>query len=109
MPLHEPSTALVLSGLDGGNPLAFLAALGTLRTATRADRSAEWRLSWTIHCGHWSPVLVGGMGANGTAALTEDGVAGTERFGVALDEARAVPRSSLTPGTSYAYGDVRFL
>ena len=36
MPSHESSTVLVLSGLDGGNPLAFLAAIGTLRAVTRA-------------------------------------------------------------------------
>ena len=74
MPPHELSTALVLSGLDGGNPLAFLAAVGTLRTATRADRSAEWCLSWTVQDGHWSPMLVGGRDGNGTVALTEDGL-----------------------------------
>ena len=75
MPQHEHLTALVLSGLDGGNPLAFLAAVGTLRTATRAEPSAEWRLAWTIHDGHWSPRLVGGgMGANHGVPLTEEGL-----------------------------------
>ena len=61
MPSHESSTVLVLSGLDGGNPLAFLAAIGTLRTATRAAPSAEWTLNWKMHDGHWSPVLGGSM------------------------------------------------
>ena len=68
MPSHDPSGALVLGGLDGGNPLAFVAAVGTLRTVGRSDPSAEWRLSWTIHDGHWSPVLVAGR------PLTEDGL-----------------------------------
>ena len=51
----------MLSGLDGGNPLAFLAAIGTLRAVTRAAPSAEWTLSWKMHDGHWSPVLGGSM------------------------------------------------
>ena len=68
MPSREPSTTLVLSGLDGGNPLAFLAAVGTLRTATRAVPSAGWTMCWKTHDGHWSPVLVGGT------SLTEDGL-----------------------------------
>ena len=68
MPSHDPSGALVLSGLDGGNPLAFLAAVGTLRTVDRSDPSAEWRLRWKFHDGHWSPVLVAGR------PLTEDGL-----------------------------------
>ena len=75
MPQHEHFTALVLSGLDGGNPLAFLAAVGTLRTVTRAEPSAEWRLAWTIHDGHWSPALSGGArDANDGLTLTEDGL-----------------------------------
>ena len=61
MPSHESSTVLVLSGLDGGNPLAFLAAIGTLRAVTRAAPSVEWTLSWKMHDGHWSPVLGGSM------------------------------------------------
>ena len=61
MPSHESSTELVLSGLDGGNPLAFLAAVGTLRTVTRAASCAEWTLSWKMHDGHWSPVLGGSI------------------------------------------------
>lgn len=66
MPSREPSEALVLSGLDGSNPLAFLAAAGTLRTVTRAAPSAGWAMRWKTHAGHWSPVLLGG------ASLTED-------------------------------------
>jgi CRISPR-associated endonuclease/helicase Cas3 len=49
-----PSVPIVLSGLDGSNPLAFLAALGTLRLLSEASRSPsrpDWlqgtvRLSW---------------------------------------------------------------
>ncbi|AWM35562.1 hypothetical protein GobsT_67660 [Gemmata obscuriglobus] len=46
--------ALPLTGLDGANPLAFLAALGTLRLAERAYPGT--RLSWKAQ-GSWTPVL----------------------------------------------------
>jgi CRISPR-associated endonuclease/helicase Cas3 len=45
---------LPLTGLDGSNPLAFLAALGTLRLTDRAYPGT--RLSWQA-LGWWSPVL----------------------------------------------------
>ncbi len=51
-----PSTEHLLTGLDGGNPLAFLAALGTLRTLTRAWPDHRVRLSWRAS-GTWRPVL----------------------------------------------------
>ncbi len=60
------SKSLLLNGLDGSNPLGFLAAIGTLRSATRADSSAEWKLSWQIHGGTWSPAL------HGSVPLTAD-------------------------------------
>ncbi len=53
----DSTPGLLLRGLDGGNPLAFLAAVGALRTATLAASSDEWRLRWTTHEGHWTPVL----------------------------------------------------
>ena len=46
--------ALPLTGLDGSNPLAFLAALGTLRLADRAFTGT--RLSWEMR-GTWTAVL----------------------------------------------------
>ena len=46
MPTSEPTSSLLLNGLDGSNPLGFLAAIGTLRTATKANRSANWRMRW---------------------------------------------------------------
>ncbi len=49
---------LVLTGLDGSNPLAFLAALGTLRLATLRWPEREVTLSWT-KLGAWRPVLSG--------------------------------------------------
>ncbi|MEM8784048.1 MAG: hypothetical protein AAGE65_14500 [Planctomycetota bacterium] len=49
----EPS--LLLPGLDGSNPLAFLAALGTLRTLTLALPDETVRMSWEPHDGAWRP------------------------------------------------------
>ena len=51
------SNTLVLVGLDGSNPLAFLAALGTLRTMTRAWSNREVKMGWVIQNGIWNPVL----------------------------------------------------
>ena len=48
---------LLLNGLDGSNPLGFLAAVGTLRTATLAAPEADWRMKWARHNGIWAPVL----------------------------------------------------
>ncbi|MFQ5473704.1 MAG: hypothetical protein ACE5FA_12580 [Dehalococcoidia bacterium] len=47
---------LELTGLDGSNPLAFLAALGTLRALTRAWPDQPVRMSWTQSAG-WHPML----------------------------------------------------
>lgn len=51
------STELELTGLDGANPLAFLAALGTLRTLSLAWPTANVRLAWQAKQA-WTPVLV---------------------------------------------------
>ena len=58
---EQSSNGLLLSGLDGGNPLAFLAALGTLRGLTIAWPGRRVRLSWDVvgylaslpACGRW--------------------------------------------------------
>jgi len=47
---------LVLTGLDGSNPLAFLAALGTLRGLTLAWPEQNVRMSWIADAA-WRPVL----------------------------------------------------
>lgn len=44
---------LLLCGLDGANPLGFLAALGVLRTLTFAWPQRDVRLSWVTHTGAW--------------------------------------------------------
>ena len=50
--MHE----IELSGLDGGNLLAFLAALGALRVLTLAEPDAEVRMRW-VSRGSWRPVI----------------------------------------------------
>ena len=50
------TTSIELIGLDGANPLAFLAALGTLRTLDRIWPDKQVRISWLPH-GVWMPVL----------------------------------------------------
>ena len=48
---------LVLAGLDGRNPLGFLAAVGAVRTATLAERDSDWRMKWLERQGTWIPEL----------------------------------------------------
>ena len=50
--MHE----IQLIGLDGGNLLGYLAALGTLRVLTLAELGAEVRMSW-VEKGWWTPVI----------------------------------------------------
>ena len=47
---------LLLAGLDGANPLAFLTSLGTLRGLTLAWPGRRVRLSWTL-LDTWRPCL----------------------------------------------------
>lgn len=48
-------TSILLVGLDGSNPLAFLAALGTFRTLTLALPEEAVRMRWEQHDGAWRP------------------------------------------------------
>ncbi len=48
----NPQHEIVLSGLDGANPLGFLAALGTLKLLDRARPEWNARLSW-VQRGGW--------------------------------------------------------
>lgn len=56
----------LLNGLDGGNPLGFLASVGALRTATMASTSGEPTLHWLRSDGAWRPLI------RTPAAITED-------------------------------------
>lgn len=58
---EQSSDGLLLSGLDGSNPLAFLAALGTLRGLTIALPGRRFRLSWKLR-DTWRPCLYVGDG-----------------------------------------------
>jgi CRISPR-associated endonuclease/helicase Cas3 len=49
------SEGILLNGLDGSNPLAFLAALGTLRTLSLALPNENVRMSWEHSGGAWRP------------------------------------------------------
>lgn len=53
----EKAEAVILRGLDGANPLAFLAALGTLRVLTHASTDLQPQLAWRVHDGAWRPCL----------------------------------------------------
>ena len=46
-----------LVGLDGSNPLAFLAALGTMRTLTLARPDSAVRMYWRRYAGAWRPMI----------------------------------------------------
>lgn len=48
---------LTLTGLDGANPLAFLAALGTFRIMAETETHQATALAWTNAGNRWTPVL----------------------------------------------------
>ena len=54
---HSSANEIVLSGLSGGNLLAFLTAVGTLRTVSLAMPDENVRMSWRPLGGAWRPVL----------------------------------------------------
>ena len=70
--MREP---LLLKGLDGGNPLGFLAALGVLRASTLACPDRKVRLFWSNSQGGWRPSLC----LHGDMDL-ETWLAGLDRF-----------------------------
>src|SRR4051794_39113067 len=53
----KSENTILLSGLDGSNPLAFLAALGTLRTLSLALPDDRISMAWRIADGAWRPEL----------------------------------------------------
>ncbi len=58
-PSEAPAVShrIALNALDGANPLAFLAALGTLRLLTRILPQYHPRLNWEQRMGAWRPAL----------------------------------------------------
>lgn len=55
--MSKTERAILLPGPDGGNPLGFLTAAGTLRALDVALPGRGWRLSWTAAEGGWRPRL----------------------------------------------------
>jgi hypothetical protein len=51
------SHSITLDALDGSNPLAFLAALGTLRVLTLCNAPKAIRINWLERNGAWRPAL----------------------------------------------------
>lgn len=51
------SCELALNGLDGANPLAFLAAVGTLRALSDRSTNSDYCMHWARADGSWRPVL----------------------------------------------------
>ncbi len=70
-------TELVLSGLNGGNPLGFLAALGVFRLLSDA-MPGHIKMSWHQKSGGWRPAIVGHNGnAEQLVALVHETLAAT--------------------------------
>lgn len=70
---EAPSAGLDLPGLDGSNPLGFLAALGLLRLLHATGNPKQVKLSWIARGGTWIPVLhrIDGPELHASALLEE--------------------------------------
>jgi CRISPR-associated endonuclease/helicase Cas3 len=62
-------SGILLKGIDGSNPLAFLAALGTLRTLTLALPDETVKMSWEQDDGAWRPRLWCSLASDGDAII----------------------------------------
>ena len=56
-PPNDPTEGVLLCGLHGDNPLAFLATIGTLRVLSVSAAGHDWKLHWVRNAGTWSPRL----------------------------------------------------
>lgn len=54
---QDQPAGLLLPGLDGTNPLGFLAALGVLRLVQTCSLDRRVRMCWTQHQGKWLPLV----------------------------------------------------
>lgn len=54
---NDDTHEIVLTGLDGSNPLAFLAALGTLRSLTLVWPHSEVKMAWRQERSAWRPLI----------------------------------------------------
>lgn len=55
--MNRSNQTLIMRGLDGSNPLAFLASLGVLRVLTHAHPDLGAKLAWCVSEGAWRPRL----------------------------------------------------
>jgi hypothetical protein len=53
------SEGILLRAIDGSNPLAFLAAIGTLRLLHLGNPGGTIRMQWECRSGFWRPRLMG--------------------------------------------------
>lgn len=57
--VSDQQDGLLLPGLDGSNPLGFLAALGLFQVVDKAYTSGQTKLQWIQGAGTWIPSIVG--------------------------------------------------
>jgi len=57
--IDQSAGGLLLPGLDGTNPLGFLAALGVMRLVTLARQRSSVSMCWEVASGTWVPRLLG--------------------------------------------------
>lgn len=67
--IDERANSILCKGLDGSNPLAFLAALGTLRTLSLALPDETVTMSWEQQEGAWRPRLWCSLASDGDALI----------------------------------------
>jgi hypothetical protein len=65
----DENNSILFKGLDGSNPLAFLAALGTLRTLALALPEETVKMSWEHSDGAWRPRVWCSLAADGDAIV----------------------------------------
>jgi CRISPR-associated endonuclease/helicase Cas3 len=53
----EKVSRIELIGIDGSNPLGYLAALGCIRTLTNKVTDYHWKMQWENMLGGWRPVI----------------------------------------------------
>ncbi len=70
MSRHTSDDGLLLPGIDGTNPLGFLAALGVLASLSRIDGLTSARMRWTLKNATWVPCIM----FDASVSLTEDGL-----------------------------------
>ena len=85
-----------LSGLDGGNLLGFLAAVGTLKAFSALSPDADWRMRWTNETGPWHPMLSGATALEQDDLVTElaEHLAGASNRALAIAENLNIPAAT---------------